>query len=127
MPVKLMKYVIMVLYMSEKLDCTCDYSQILNLFEKSELKESLSDNEVKQVNEYTLRLTYLESYANANNDKDIKEVAGFFSYFCNKYDSYSSLPGEVYLSFDVAYFSDPTAFMGKAYAASSCSDSFEVQ
>ena len=102
MPVKLMKYVIMVLYMSEKLDCTCDYSQILNLFEKSELKESLSDNEVKQVNEYTLRLTYLESYANANNDKDIKEVAGFFSYFCNKYDSYSSLPGEVYLSFDVA-------------------------
>ena len=73
-----MKYVIMVLYMSEKLDCTYDYSQILNLFEKSELKESLSDNEVKQVNEYTLRLTYLESYANANNDKDIKEVAGFF-------------------------------------------------
>ena len=113
--------------MSEKLNCTYDDCQILNLFEKKELNKHLTTDEIKQVNNYTLRLAYLESYASISNENEIKEVAAFFSYFCNKYDNYSSLPGEVYLSFDIAYFSDSISFMAKAYAESNCSDSFEVQ
>ncbi len=76
---------------------------------------------------YTLRLSYLESYGSVNDKKSVEEAAVFFSYFCNKYNSYSSLPGEVNLSFDVAYFSDPTSFMGAAYTASNCSDGLLVR
>ena len=113
--------------MSKDTDCTSNYTQILELFEKKELKQELSETETVQVLKYTLRLAYLESYGGVNDKKSVEEVAVFFSYFCNKYTSYSSLPGEVNLSFDVAYFSNPTSFMGAAYIASDCSDEFGAQ
>ncbi len=113
------------LIMTKNTSCKKDYTHVLGLFEKKELKQDLSKAEIALVYKYTLELTYLESYANANNKEDVEKVSEFFSYFCNKYDNYSSLPGEVHLSFDVAYFSDPTSFMSSAYAASTCLNSFE--
>jgi hypothetical protein len=112
--------------MSEDTNCIPNI-QILELFEKKELGQVLSKTEITQVYQYTLNLAFLQSYGNVNNTEDVEGVAEFFRYFCNKYNNYSSLPGEVNLSFDVAYFSDPTSFMGAAYTASNCSDEFGSQ
>jgi hypothetical protein len=113
--------------MSKDKDCISNYIQIIELFEKEELKQDLSETDIAQVSAYTLRFAYLESYGSVSDKKNVEEVAGFFSYFCNKYNNYSSLPGEVNLSFDVAYFSETTSFMGAAYIASDCPDSFLLQ
>ena len=48
--------------MSKDKSCIFDYAQILELFEKKELKQELSKTEIVQVHTYTLRLAYLESY-----------------------------------------------------------------
>ena len=112
--------------MSRDTSCLYNYTQVLQLFEKKELRQDLAKTEAMQVYEYTLRLAYLESYGSVNDKENVEEVAAFFSYFCKNYNYYS-LPGEVNLSFDVAYFSDQTSFMGTAYAKSDCTDSFWME
>jgi hypothetical protein len=97
------------------------------LFEKQILKQDLSASETIQAHEFALLLTYLQDYGSANDKEKVEYIAQFFSYFCNQYDSYYSLPEEVKLSFDVAYFSGPETFMYAAHAASSCTDNFGEQ
>ncbi|MBY0580109.1 MAG: hypothetical protein K2P53_00275 [Rickettsiales bacterium] len=54
--------------MTKNTSCKKDYTHVLGLFEKKELKQDLSKAEIALVYKYTLELTYLESYANANRE-----------------------------------------------------------
>lgn len=100
---------------------------LVKLFEKKMLNQNLSMDEIKKVTGFSLDLTYLEAYGSVNDKSGIEYVSNFFSYFCNKYNNYFSLPNEVKLSFDVAYFSDTNTLMNVAYNASTCTSDFEAQ
>lgn len=94
------------------------------LFEKKILNQSLSIDETKQVYDFSLSLTYLQDYGSASDEANITYVAQFFSYFCDKYDDYSSLPNQLKSGFDVAYYSDEKSFMNIAYNRSNCGSDF---
>jgi hypothetical protein len=88
------------------------------------LKQNLSVDETKQVYAFSLALTYLQDYGSAADKASVEYIAQFFSYLCETYDNYLSLPNELKSSFDVAHCSDKNTLMRVAYKASNCSNNF---
>ena len=95
-----------------------------DLFEKKMLKQPLTVYETKQVYDFSLTLTYLQDYGSTADKASTEYIAQFFSYLCERYDDYLTLPNELKSSFDVAHYSHENAFMSTAYKTSNCSDSF---
>jgi len=115
----------MSLTISSILAITKDSILPMELIEKNMINpHDLTIAQLQQVLDSTSTLTILQEYANTNDKITIDYVSKYYTYFCNIYNSYSSLPEGAQLAFQTVNFSDVDSFIGKAYSLSSCSQDY---
>lgn len=85
---------------------------------------NMTTDQHQQIIGFTAVLTALQDYASPDDEEAVSYVSKYYSYFCNHYVNYSSLPEEAKLSFQVANYSDFESFMGRAYASSNCAPDY---